>query len=138
MFQPLYSDRTIASNSDRHLIVLRALSDSLPSVLKPSKAQLETPHYWEIDMLASPTIREKLLTVTPDVAESFIKEIGLTGTEQEDIGQLTIWGDDPLNEMSWEFSQPVLQRWGWLLGRDWVNRANLWRRQRGDALLPEW
>ncbi|CAG8953485.1 hypothetical protein HYFRA_00010235 [Hymenoscyphus fraxineus] len=138
IFKPLLSDRAITSNSDRHLALLKSLSNNLPDVLKPSKAQLETPHYWKIDMIASRTIRERLLTVSPDVAEAFIKEIGLTGTEQEDIGQLTIWGDDPLNEMAWEFSQPVLQRWGWLLGRVWVDRANLWRRQRGAVLLPEW
>ncbi|KAH8663031.1 hypothetical protein BGZ60DRAFT_471228 [Tricladium varicosporioides] len=138
IFQPLYSDTSITANPERHLTVLRQLSESLPSVLKPSKAQLETPHYWGIDMIASPSIRERLLTVTSDVAQSFVTEIGIIGSEREDIGQLTIWGDDALNEMSWEFSQPILERWGWLLGRDWVNRANLWRRQRGAPLLPDW
>ncbi|RDL41987.1 Uncharacterized protein BP5553_01966 [Venustampulla echinocandica] len=138
IFQPLYSDPSITSNPERHLAVLRSLSSSLPGALKPSKAQLETPHYWGIDMIASPSLRERLLTVTPDVAQSFVTEIGITGTEREGMEQLTIWGDDALNEMSWEFSQGILERWGWLLGRDWVNRANDWRRQRGDPLLPEW
>lgn len=138
IFRPLYSDSSITSNPERHLAVLRSLSDSLPSVLKPSKAQLETPHYWGIDMIASPSLRERLLQAGSDAARGFITEIGITGTEREDVGQLIIWGDDPLNEMSWEFSQPILERWGWLLGRDWVNRTNLWRRQRGAAPLPEW
>jgi hypothetical protein len=138
IFRPLYSDSSITSNPERHLAVLRSLRDSLPSGLKPSKAQLETPHYWGIDMIASPSLRERLLQTGSDAARGFITEIGITGTEREDVGQLIIWGDDPLNEMSWEFSQPILQRWGWLLGRDWVNRANLWRRQRGASQLPEW
>ena len=138
IFRPLYSDSSIISNPERHLAVLRSLSDSLPSVLKPSKAQLETPHYWGIDMIASPSLRERLLQAGSYAARGFIAEIGITGSEREDVGQLIIWGEDPLNEMSWEFSQSILERWGWLLGRDWVNRANLWRRQRGATLLPEW
>ncbi|TVY28111.1 hypothetical protein LHYA1_G002733 [Lachnellula hyalina] len=138
IFRPLYSDSSIITNPEKHLAVLRSLSDSLPSVLKPSKAQLETPHYWGIDMIASPSLRERLLQAGSDAAQGFIVEIGITGLEREDVGQLIIWGDDPLNEMSWEFSQAILERWGWLLGRDWVNRANLWRRQRGAALLPGW
>jgi len=87
-------------------------------------------------MIASPTLRDRLLTVAPDVAESFIREVAFLAGE--DSGQLIIWGQDPLNEMSWEFSQPILDRWGWLMGRDWVGRSNWWRRQRGVALLPEW
>ncbi|KAG9234137.1 hypothetical protein BJ875DRAFT_377151 [Amylocarpus encephaloides] len=138
IFQPLYSDTSITANPERHLTVLRSLSENLPAALKPSQGQLETPHYWGIDMVPSPAIRERMLTVTNDVAQSFIREIGIISDEREEAGQLTIWGDDPLNEMSWEFSQAILERWGWLLGRDWVSRANLWRRQRGAPLLPEW
>jgi hypothetical protein len=29
----------------------------------------------------------------------------------EEVGQVIIWGDDPLNEMSWELSQPILGKW---------------------------
>ena len=114
------------------------MSDKLPGVLKPSKAQLETPHYYGIDLLPSPSLRDRLLTVTSDVAQSFINEIGITASEREDSGQLIIWGEDALNEMSWELSQSTLERWGWLLGREWVARTNFWRRQRGAALLPDW
>jgi hypothetical protein len=88
-------------------------------------------------MVASFAIRERLLGVTSDVAQGFIEEIGFTGPGQADDGHLTIWGDDPFNDMSWEFSRAVLERWGWLLGREWVDRANMWRRQRGAAPLPE-
>ena len=137
-FRPLLSDPAITSTPDRHLAALRSMSDSLPNPLKPTKTQLDTPHYYGIDLLASPALRDRLLTVTSDVAQSFINEIGINGNERDDMGQLVIWGDDPLNEMSWEFSQSILERWGWMLGRDWVNRANFWRRTRGAALLPDW
>jgi hypothetical protein len=114
------------------------MSDSLPGPLKPTKSQLETPHYYGIDFLASPSLRDRLLTVMPDVAQTFVTEIGMTGNERDDLGQLIIWGDDPLNEVSWEFSQAVFERWGWMLERDWVARANFWRRKRGAVALPEW
>lgn len=87
-------------------------------------------------MLPSPSLRDRLLTVTSDVAQSFIVEIGINGGLRED-NQLIIWGDDALNEMAWEFSQSTLERWGWLLGREWVARTNFWRRQRGAAPLPD-
>ena len=137
-FRPLLADPSIIASSERHLATLRSMSDSLPIPLKPTKVQLESAHHYAIDLIASPSLRERLLTVTSDVAQSFVTEIGITGNESNDVGQLVIWGDDPLNEMSWEFSQAILERWGWMLGRDWVARANFWRGQRGVALLPDW
>lgn len=67
-----------------------------------------------------------------------MSEVGICKGDSEDMNHLVIWGEDPLNEMSWEFSGQVLARWGWLLGRDWVERANFWRRQRGAQALPDW
>ena len=136
-FRPLLADPSIIATPERHLATLRSISDNLPGPLKPTKTQLETPHYYGIDFLASPSLRDRLLTVTSDVAQSFVTEIGITGTERDDVGQLVIWGVDPLNEMSWEFSQATLERWSWMLGRDWVARANFWRRQRGASLLAD-
>ena len=138
LFRPLFADPSIIITSDQHLATLQSMSDNLPSVLKPSKAQLEATHYYGIDMIASPAMRDRLMTVTTDVAQSFITEIGIIGGERDDIGQLIIWGEEALNEMSSEFSQPILERWGWLMGREWISRANFWRRQRGAPLLPEW
>ncbi len=137
-FRPLLADLSINASPQRHLATLRSMSDSLPGPLKPTKSQLETPHYYGIDFLASPSLRDRLLTVMPDVAQTFVTEIGMTGNERDDLGQLIIWGDDPLNEVSWEFSQAVFERWGWMLERDWVARANFWRRKRGAVALPEW
>jgi hypothetical protein len=138
LFKPLHSDPLAMTDSPRHLSVLRALSDTLPSTLKPIKSQLDTPHYYGIDMIASTSLRERLMTVTTEVARNFIAELGMIGNEREELGQVVIWGEDPLNEMSWELSQPVIERWGWLLGSGWAQRANFWRRQRGAPLIPEW
>jgi len=136
IFRPMISDPSIVTTPETHLAVLRSMSDSLPSSLKPSKAQLQTPHFYGIDMIASPSLRDRLITVTPEVAQSFVLDLGSYGGAMEDAGQVIIWGEDPLNEMTWEFSQPMLERWGWLLGREWVERANFWRGQRAAPLLP--
>ena len=136
LFRPLLADSSITATPERHLSTLQSMSDSLPGPLKPTKLQLETPHYYGIDLLASPSLRDRLLTVTSDVAQSFVSEIEDLANEREDA--VVIWGDDPLNEMSWEFSQMTLERWGWMLGGDWVQRANFWRRQRGTAMLTDW
>jgi Domain of unknown function (DUF3425) len=138
IFRPLYQDASVMSSPDRHLAILRSMSDSLPPSLRPSKAQLETPHYYGIDMIASPSLRDRLLTLTAEVARSFVTDLGIAGEQREDVGQVIIWGDDPLNEMSWELSQPILEKWDWLVGPGWKQRANFWRRQRGAPLLPEW
>jgi hypothetical protein len=138
LFRPLINDPAVGTDSQHHLSVLRSISDSLPASLKPCKVQLDTPHYYGIDMVASPSLRESLCTVTSEVARSFVAELGIVGNEREEVAQVIIWGEDPLNEMSWEVSQPLLDRWGWLLGSGWVRRANFWRRQRGAPLLPEW
>jgi len=138
LFRPLYSDPSIASDPQRHLTILQSISENLPNSLKPSKAQLETPHYYGIDMIASPSLRDRLITLTAEVARSFITDLGITREQREDIGQVIIWGDDPLNEMSWELSQPILEKWDWLVGPGWKQRANFWRRQRGAPLIPEW
>jgi len=138
LFIPLHSDPTVITDSARHLSILRTLGATLPTNLKPIKSQLDTPHFYGIDMIASPLLRDRLMTVTTEVARNFIADLGMIGNEREEVGQVVIWGEDPLNEMSWELSQPVIERWGWLLGSGWAQRANFWRRQRGAPLLPEW
>jgi hypothetical protein len=111
--------------------------------LKPTRSQLTTPHYYGIDMIPSPSLRDRLIAVGPELAEQFLAEIGdISDGESDREGNnsdaVIIWGEEPLNEMSWEFSGSVLGRWGWLLGREWVERANFWRRQGGRESLPDW
>ncbi|KAM0132537.1 hypothetical protein ACHAPC_007794 [Botrytis cinerea] len=140
LFRPLLSDPSIVNGSspDRHLALLHSMTDMLPSTLKPNKSQLEKAHYYAIDMIASPSLRHRLMNLTGDIVQSFIRDFGSCIGEADDAGQIIIWGDDPYNETSWEVSQPLLERWGWLLGRDFVDRSNTWRAQRGDPPLPEW
>lgn len=137
-FYPMLADPAILASSEAHIACLRAMSSSLAEPLKPTAAQLSTPHYYGVDMLASPSLRDRLVSVGPEVAQRFVTELGCCGGALEDVGQLIIWGEDAINEMAWEFSRQLLERWGWLLGREWVVRANFWRRQRGAGLLPEW
>lgn len=140
LFRPLCSDPSISTSTERHLALLRDLSSSLPPPLKPSKSQLETPHYYGIDMVASPSLRERLMTVTTEVARNFVIELGIVEPPggRDEKGQVIIWGEDPLNEMSWEVSHPMLAKWGWLLCSSWPQRTNFWRRQRGAPPVPEW
>lgn len=163
IFQALLSDPDLAQSSGKHLATLKAMSNSLPPSFKPTKAQLSIPHFYGIDLIASPSLRDKLIDAGTDIARSFLNDFsspGTTGTgggggiveastaaEEPSspsgvlglgagAGQLTVWGDDFDNEMAWEFSDVILERWGWLLGREWLDRANFFRRQRGAEPLP--
>jgi len=136
IFSALLTDPSIIASPSKHLSTLQSMSATLPAVLKPTKAQLQNPHYYAIDMIASPSLRDKLINVGGEVAKSFIQDFG--NCDGEDIDRMIIWGEDAMNERAWEFSQQILERWGWLLGAEWVARANFWRRQRGAPLLSEW
>jgi Domain of unknown function (DUF3425) len=138
LFRPLL-EMTVMSNPQTHLATLAALAPSLPLQLKPTELQLCTPHHLYIDMIASPILRDRLITVGPANSSAFMAEVCTIACDIEDSGQMTVWGEDWLNEFSWEFSAEVLQRWGgWLLTREWGQRANFWRRQRGAPTLPAW
>ncbi|EXJ81662.1 hypothetical protein A1O1_07727 [Capronia coronata CBS 617.96] len=136
LFAPLL-EIPIISNPQRHLATLAALEPSLPASLKPSQLQLSTPHHAYIDMIPSPALRDRLIAIGPANANTFLTEACTITCDIEDTGQMTVWGEDWLNEFSWEFSANVLERWGgWLLTAEWGHRANFWRRQRGAPILP--
>jgi hypothetical protein len=127
----------VISNPQTHLATLAALEPTLPTSLKPTRLQLSTPHHAYIDMLPSPTLRDRLIAIGPANANTFLTEACTIACDIEDTGQMTIWGEDWLNDFSWEFSASVLERWGgWLLTAEWGQRANFWRRQRGAPILP--
>ncbi|OCT52190.1 hypothetical protein CLCR_08781 [Cladophialophora carrionii] len=135
-FAPLLEIHVI-SNPQTHLATLAAMEPSLPSPLKPSQLQLTTPHHAYIDMLPSPSLRDRLIAIGPANANTFLTEACTIACDIEDTGQMIVWGEDWLNEFSWEFSASVLERWGgWLLTSEWGQRANFWRRQRGAPILP--
>lgn len=108
------------------------MTNDLPAPLKPTKRQLETAHYHGIDMIASPSLRDRLLSINNEAAYNFVSELGIISSENEDTCALTIWGDDPLNELNWELSKSFLERWGWLVGNEWIYRSNSWRNFRGQ------
>lgn len=136
MFAPLL-EIPVISNPQTHLATLAVLEPTLPSALKPTQLQLSTPHHAYIDMIPSPMLRDRLIAIGPANANTFLTETCTIACEIEDTGQMTIWGEDWLNDFSWEFSASVLERWGgWLLTPEWGQRANFWRRQRGAPVLP--
>jgi len=136
LFAPIL-EIPIISSPTNHLATLAALIPSLPAPLKPTEMQLSTPHHAYIDMIPSPMLRDRLIAIGPANSNTFMMQVCTIACDIEDIGQMTIWGEDWLNEFSWEFSAPVLERWGgWLLTAEWGQRANFWRRQRGAAILP--
>lgn len=138
LFSPLL-EISVISNPQAHLATLEALAPTLPLQLKPTELQLRTPHHAYIDMIPSPMLRDRLITIGPANSNTFMSQVCTIACEIEDTGQLTVWGEDWLNEFSWEFSADVLERWGgWLLTREWGQRANFWRRQRGAPILPAW
>ena len=138
LFEPLL-EISVMSNPQTHLATLTALAPTLPLQLKPTELQLRTPHHAYIDMIPSPMLRERLITVGPANSNTFMTQVCTIACEIEDTGQMTVWGEDWLNEFAWEFSADVLERWGgWLLTWEWGQRANYWRRQRGAPVLPAW
>lgn len=136
LFAPLL-EIPVISNPQNHLATLQAMRPTLPTALKPTQLQLSTPHHAYIDMIPSASLRDRLVAVGATHANAFLMEVCTLACEIEDTGQMTVWGEDWLNEFSWEFSALALERYGgWLLGPEWGQRANFWRRQRGTAILP--
>lgn len=138
LFTPLLK-MSVMSSPHAHLATLAALAPTLPLQLKPTELQLRTPHHAYIDMIPSPMLRDRLITIGPADSNTFMTQVCTMVCEIEDTGQMIVWGEDSLNEFSWEFSADVLERWGgWLLTREWGQRANFWRRQRGVPVLAAW
>ncbi|TQS38833.1 hypothetical protein Golomagni_00651 [Golovinomyces magnicellulatus] len=137
IFLSLTSVPSISTDPQLHLATLRSIVDMLPDPLKPTKLQLERAHYFGIDMIASPSLRDRLILVPNDDARNFVDELGILSAENDYANPLTIWGDDPLNEVSWELSKSMIERWGWILGDEWIQRSNFWRRQREAHQLLE-
>lgn len=136
LFAPVI-DIPVISDPQAHLSALTSLAPNLPASLRPTQLQMTTPHHAYIDLIPSPTLRDRLIAIGPANCYSFLMEVCTIACEIEDHGQMTVWGEDWLNEFSWEFSAAVLERWGgWLLTNEWGQRANFWRRQRGHPILP--
>ncbi|OBT64611.1 hypothetical protein VE03_06358 [Pseudogymnoascus sp. 23342-1-I1] len=135
---PSFPPPTSNQACPRHLQLLASMGSSLPGPFRPTPTQLTTPHYYGVDLLPSPALRDRLCRAGPDVSAAFLHEFDclLLTPSMDEHQRLTIWGEDPYNELSWEFSAEMLSRWGWLAGRVWAERANFWRTQRNQDVLP--
>lgn len=138
IFRSILTDPSLCNDPQKHFAMLHSMADDLPTSLKPTKRQLEIAHYYGIDMIASPSLRDRLLSLNHEAAYNFVNELGIINSEDDDTNALTIWGNDPLNEMNWELSKSFLERWGWVVGNEWIIRSNFWRNIREQSPLPEW
>ncbi|EGD91739.2 hypothetical protein H112_00851 [Trichophyton rubrum D6] len=117
-----------------HFLALASLGPSLPPSLQPTTLQLQVPHNVYVDLIPSPSLRDVLLRSDPAMVAAFLVDVCTFACDIDDRGQLIIWGEDFLNEISWEFSVPVLEKWGgWFLPSIWHERADFWRRHRSDS-----
>lgn len=138
LFQPIFGPGPLIGQQS-HLHSLALIAPTLPQSLRPTEIQLSTPHLLVIDLIPSPALRERLISVGDLAAGNFLTQVCTFILDIEDHGQITIWGTDALNELSWEFSRDVLQHWGgWLLGPEWFRRAIFWRTQRGAPIPEGW
>ncbi|KIW14658.1 hypothetical protein PV08_07442 [Exophiala spinifera] len=138
MFSPLL-EISVPSTSQMHLATLAALKSTLPNPLKPTSLQLSVPHDVYIDLIPSPSLRDRLIMVGPANASSFLTDACTIACDIEDTGQIIVWGKDWLNEFSWEFCPSLLERWGgFILGPEWGQRANFWRKQRRAPIIPSY
>lgn len=127
---------SVISNPQNHLATLALIGATLPPQLTPTDIQLSTPHHAYIDMIPSPSLRDRLISIGHGHSNTFMQQVCTITCDIEDTGQMIVWGEDWLNEISWEFSGPVLEHWGgWMLTSEWRQRANFWRRQRGAPIL---
>ncbi|GBF66705.1 hypothetical protein TMEN_9425 [Trichophyton mentagrophytes] len=119
-----------------HFLTLARLGPSLPPSLQPTTLQLQVPHNVYVDLIPSPSLRDVLLRSDPAMVAAFLVDVCTFACDIDDRGQLTIWGEDFLNEISWEFSASVLEKWGgWFLPSIWHERADFWRRHRSDSFV---
>jgi hypothetical protein len=61
-------------------------------------------------MILSPTLRDCLITIGPAISNALITQVFTIACGIEDMVQGIVWGEDWLNEFSWEFSAD--ERWG--------------------------
>ena len=101
----------------------------LTHTLSPTDIQLSTYHHPYIDLIASPSLRNNVLTASLDA-------------EQEDAlcmdlhcNGFTVWGSQPWNSMGWEVTQEFTSKWAWLLDEHTIQYSNFWRAERGELPL---
>lgn len=89
LFHPII-DIAVISDPQAHLTALQQLTPGLPYSLKPTQLQLTTPHHAYIDLIPSPTLRDRLIAIGPANCNTFLMEVCTLACDIEDNGQMTI------------------------------------------------
>jgi Domain of unknown function (DUF3425) len=116
--------------------------DHLPVNLRPTKTQQLIPHHPLFDILAWPTVRDKLIAVfsqepelRPPCAATPTAFFDLVYDIEDSAEGLRIWGEDPCVDGNWEVGEAVFKKWWWVLDSDIIKKSNEWRMERGAPLL---
>jgi hypothetical protein len=93
---------------------------STPPSLIPTAQQSQIPHLSYIDTLPFPKLRDHILgTLAVINEEQLCKDIV--------SGDWPVWGTAPWDPASWEFSEPFVRKWWFLLDEDILYMTNFWR-----------
>lgn len=130
LFRPLFNLGAV-TDPHYHRERLMFLSHTLPAGLQPTQLQLAVPHYFGVDLIPFPSLRDCLILAGSLVSYEFVADVLSFMHGVTDMGHIQIWGNDWLNESTWEFSHFALSKWTHVLGPEWWERTNFWRQQRG-------
>lgn len=113
--------------------------DRVPKNMLPTAAQLCIEHHPYIDCVFPwASMRSKILLFMENVfTEEQLCQETLTSHERYGEPAFTVWGDDPMDENSWEVSESFATNWWFLLDRGIINRTNWWRRQQEKPELSK-
>ena len=116
--------------------------DHLPPNLRPTANQKLIPHHPVLDILAWPTVRDKMILVfsqppevRPPIAASPMALIDFVYDVEDSAEGVRIWGDDPCDAENWEAGEAVFKKWWWALDSIIIGKSNDWRKERGAPLL---
>ncbi|KAL2828608.1 hypothetical protein BJY01DRAFT_240860 [Aspergillus pseudoustus] len=112
---------------------------SIPSSLRPTKAQLEIPHHPWLDLFPLARMRDNLIQAARDTWEPHQLCADIMGFwgESDFVGiGLLVWGD-PWDVGSWEITEEFLKKWPWVVRGcgELLDATNRWRSKRGDRLI---
>ncbi|BCS29658.1 DUF3425 domain-containing protein [Aspergillus puulaauensis] len=110
---------------------------SIPSNLRPTKAQMEIPHHTWLDLFPLPRMRDNLIQAGNDwgVQQLCNDIMGFWGDSDLGLG-LLVWGE-PWDVRNWEITEPFLKKWSWVVQgcSKLLDSTNNWRSKRGENLI---
>jgi len=99
----------------------------LPPSLRPSLVQRTVPHESMIDELVNPDLRDSMILLRGRY--DLVECLHLASSSLE------VHGQDVLAHQNWEFKEPWLRAYGFLVEQPLLNVCNRWRRERGEPDL---